>query len=617
MKIYLYITILFFVIASYSCTDDFADLNSNPSTIAEPDLRFSTAAAINAMYNQKYLNWFYNARTIDFPFSQYQTITRTGNGSMMNRIGGATPQYLYPNLFPQTRDIQHRIDEAKDESYAALKAITYCIQIQPALYNTDYLGGMIYSQAGMAAYTDPPLLTLKIDTQKELFDHMLEELNDCINTLETVDLNSQFNIGNQDIIYKGDYQKWGKFANLLKLKIAARLVNIDRERALDIAEEVTKSKIGYMNALDDDFIWHSGINASGCDNTQMHLGHVNEKLVDMMVKYKDPRIRFTYRKNDFNGQVINAFIETKTKLPSCIKSRIELNADGSFKNYKDIEEPWARYIGASISPDAATKAENDCFFKEKTKNKVTIGKTSKYYSCSARNMRQIQNPYYDKIYPTAPGGAVIEVTEDAPELVVVLGSSAETNLYLAEFKLLGANLPRPAKDYLILGVQHSVERHDWVAKVMEIPYYNSDPVYKSVLMQEKGAVKLRDKEIIDLLNTEICDLSSDGLEKVYIHQLINFMQGPGDHWTTVRRSGIPKRNSKYYPWTPLIANGEELVLPRRCVVDVTDPTDINFKNREEWLKQTGYTPGAIEPEILNKERIWFDNKNPKYGEGPK
>lgn len=617
MKKYLFILLLSFVITSIGCTDDFAELNSNPSTIAEPDLRFSTAAAINAMYNQKYLNWYYNARTIDFPYSQYQTTGSGGNGSMMNRIGGATPQYLYPTLFPQTRDIQHRIDEANDETYAALKAITYCMQIQPALYNTDYSGGMIYSQAGMAAYTDPPLLTLKIDTQKELFDYMLEELNACLNILETVDLSKQFTIGGQDIVYNGDYEKWGKFANLLKLKIAARLINADREQALRIAEEVVNSSIGYMNSLEDDFVWHSGLNVKGCDNTQMNYGHVNEKLVEMMVKYKDPRIRFTYRKNDFNDDVINAFIATEKELPPFIKEKINFNEDGTFASYKSPGEPWVRYVGAPISPDDATDAGNDWYFMQDVKNKITIGSASKAYSSTSRNMRQVQNPYYDKVYPTKPGGAVIEDTEDAPELIVVLGSSAETNLYLAEFKLLGANLPLAAQDYLNKGVKLSVQRHDLVARAMEIPYYESDPVYNSSEMQEKGSVRLKDGEIETLLGSLICDVSVNGLEKVYIHQLINFMQGPGDHWATVRRSGIPKKNSDYYPWTALEANGVELIMPRRIVIDVTDPTDINFENREIWLKQTGYTAGAIEPEVLNKERIWFDKESPNYGEGPK
>ena len=38
--------------------DDFAELNSDPSTLAEPDLRYSAAKVINDMYTNDYTLWF-------------------------------------------------------------------------------------------------------------------------------------------------------------------------------------------------------------------------------------------------------------------------------------------------------------------------------------------------------------------------------------------------------------------------------------------------------------------------------------------------------------------------------------------------------------------------------
>ena len=45
-------------------------------------------------------------------------------------------------------------------------------------------------------------------------------------------------LNNQDFIYKGDLKKWGKLANSLKLKIASRLINKDRNRAFEIVKQV-------------------------------------------------------------------------------------------------------------------------------------------------------------------------------------------------------------------------------------------------------------------------------------------------------------------------------------------------------------------------------------------
>ena len=55
----------------------------------------------------------------------------------------------------------------------------------------------------------------------------------------------------------------------------------------------------------------------------------------------------------------------------------------------------------------------------------------------------------DFTFPTAPKGKVVQDTEDNPLYEMTL-STAEMNLYLAEFKLLGANLPHTAAEYFKL-----------------------------------------------------------------------------------------------------------------------------------------------------------------------
>lgn len=52
----------------------------------------------------------------------------------------------------------------------------------------------------------------------------------------------------------------------------------------------------------------------------------------------------------------------------------------------------------------------------------------------------------DFTYPVAAGDPVIQDIEDNPWYGMYM-TTAEVNLYLAEFKLLGANLPGSAQDY--------------------------------------------------------------------------------------------------------------------------------------------------------------------------
>jgi hypothetical protein len=513
---------------------------------------------------------------------------------------------------PQTMDIRARIDAMPDEekgNYKALRALTYPVQIATALTITDYTGSLVYTEAGLAPYTNPPLLTPTVDNQETLFNTWLAELDEAIAGLTADD---QFAMGNQDRIYGGDYDKWAKYCNLLKLRIAARLVNKDRAKAIQIVEQVVGSSAGYMDDLNDDFIYKRDIKYYG-SGEGMWIGYAAKNLLDFLLENKDPRLRFIFEKNHFNGEVVQAFIDAEMALPPYIEPLVEYDTDGNFAGWKGDGEPWVRYHGAPLSPDAVLDPANEMYFNQGATNKID----TKTYSATSLYSEKLIRTTYDYTYPTKPGGRIIELKDNEPPLYVILGTSAETNLYLAEFKLLGANLPKSAQEYLNWGVELSVMRADKFAEHQQMPYYNGDPVYVDDAEMEAGATKLRDGEIANLLTHEAYDLSVDGLEKVYIQQYINFMNTPNDLWTTVRRSGIPKKGSAYLAWDNYTVSGSEIPIPRRFVVGTPTLDDINYSNKMSAVQEQGFTTGTPEPTTLNTERLWFDKENPTYGAGPK
>ncbi|GAA5222021.1 SusD/RagB family nutrient-binding outer membrane lipoprotein [Membranihabitans marinus] len=615
-KIYNLIWVLL-VLAFAGCDrDKFAELNSNPSTLSEPDLRFSMTEAIEQIYNNDYTIWFYTNFQYLYPWTQVTTV-QGGNGADFNLMGPYGAQGLYGSLFPQTMDIRMRIDDMSEEEQAVrqgFKALTYPIQISPALVNTDLTGSMIYSQAGLAPYTNPPLLTPEYDNQSMLFDTWLSELDEALNILEDTD--GQLTLGSQDLIYEGDYDKWAKYCNLLKLKIAARLVHKDRSKALQIAEEVANSPVGYMDDINDDFVYNRGINYYGTGNG-MWIGYGNQKLIDFLIEVKDPRVRFNFKKNDFNGEVVQAFIDADQALPPFIEPLVKLDDDGNFDGWNAPGEPWVRYHGAPISPDATQDPANDIYFNQAAYNRIAANGTEKTYSSTVLFQEKLTRTQYDYTYPTKPGGRVLELNDNQPPLQVLLGSSAETNLYLAEFKQLGANLPKSAQEYLNRGVELSVKRADLIAKNNQFPYYNNDPVYTDPDESAAAGTYLRDSEVTDLLSQEALDLSTDALEKIYIQQYINFMNTPNDLWATVRRSGVPMKGSSYLEWEEFTSSGTEMPIPRRFTVSTPTADNLNYANQLKSVQDQGFTTGDPNPNILSQERLWFDQDSPEYGEGPK
>lgn len=606
-----------FLMIGWGCDKDkFAELNSNPSTVSTPDLRFSVATSIDQMYSNDYTTWFYNNFSYIYPWTQV-TSKQGGNSSDFVDMGPSASFDLYSRLFTQTLDVRTVIDkmaEPEKSSYQAMRAMTYATQILPAMHNTDNNGSLVYTEAGLAPYTNPPLLTPVLDNQSKLFTTWLKELNDAINVLSTA--KNQVSLGSQDVIYGGDYTKWAKFCNLLKLKIAARLVNQDRAQALKIAAEVASSPVGYMDGLGDDFVYQKGIKYYGTGNG-MWIGFAGKNLVDFMVGNKDPRVRFIFEKNAFNAEVVQAFLDAGKTLPPYVAQYANVDANKKFTGWKAPGEPWVRYHGAPVSPDAKQDPANNIYFNQSELNRLTVGGVQKTYASTSLYSEKMVRTTYDYTYPTKPGGRVIELKDNDPGLNVLLGSSAETNLLLAEFKLLGASLPKSAQEYFNKGVELSILRMDALAKNNQMPYYNNDPVYTNTEEAEAAATKLRSGEIADLLAKPICNLATDGLEKVYIQQYINYMNTPGDVWTTVRRSGVPKIGSTYLAWEKFTNGGNEMAIPRRFVITMPGKDDINYANKMAAITEQGITPAVLDPIKLNTERFWFDKTNPQYGAGPK
>ncbi len=603
---------LIFILAIGCDKDKFAELNSNPSTLSEPDLRYSMTKAIEQMYGNDYTNWFYSNFQYIYPWAQVVTM-RGGNGPDFNLMGPAGGQSIYGSLVPQTMDIRVRIDAMPEEdmaTYAAMRALTFPVQIAPALTMTDNGGSMVYTEAGLAPYTNPPLLTPVLDNQEVLFDTWLAELDASI----AVFSNSEglFTMGAQDRIYGGNYEKWAKYCNLLKLKIAARLINKDRDKAIAIAQEVASSSVGYMDALNDDFVYKRGIKYHGTGNG-MWIGWGSKNLIDYLLTNKDPRLRFIFEKNQFNGEVVQAFIDAEMALPDYIAPLVELDGEGNFAGWNGDGEPWVRYHGVPLSPDATQDPANEKYFNQAATNKIE----NKTYIATSLYSEKLVRSTYNYTYPTKPGGRVLQLKDNDPPLNVILGSAAETNLYLAEFKLLGANLPKSAQEYFNWGVELSVLRANALAKNQQMPYYDGDPVYEDVDVAAAAATKLRDGEITALLAQPSYDLGTDGLEKVYIQQYINFMNTPNDIWTTVRRSGIPKKGSSYLAWETFTNSGSEMPIPRRFTVGTPTEDNLNYANQLAAVQEQGFTTGTPEPTVLESERLWFDKENPAKGSGPK
>lgn len=617
---------------TWGCKDDFADINTDPSVVNDPDIRYLFTQALKDFDPYNYHYWFYQGSQYYFDWAQVSSTTDI-NMNIMGAVG-SVPLY---NVMLTTEEIKHLVDVefAPEESarYQHIKAMCNPLVVYLGLMATDMDGSIAYTEAMKGRYTNPALLTPKYDTQKELFDTWLSELDASIKILTNPVMHDgkevqQVSLQGQDVVYKGDASKWAKYANSLKLRIAVRLLHQDREKAFKIAQEVVNSPAGILSSVEDDFVYNLGSEQYHFHDAVDRLGYANKSLIDFMVSNKDPRVRLHFRKNSFNSKVIQAFFDTrfeqdsnpdfkgrKADIPPYIREYVETekNAEGKevFKGWKAPGEPWVRYYGRPVLITANLEAEYlDYFDSDRFKIKLN-GVERSYSPFSSYNEENIRGQI-DFTYPDAPGAPVVQDKDDNP-WYGVLFTTAEVNLYLAEFSLLGATLPKSAEQYFNDAIRASVTITDKVAGLNRIPYYHE--VFD---VEFEKSIKLVDGEIDTLLEHEAYQLTGDlntKLEKVYLQQYIHFINIPNELFVTVRRSGVPKKDSKYLAREVFLKN-EAYPIPRRFIKNAVETSDLLYDIKMHAYKEQGFSVGNFDPAILNAERVWYDKGAPNYGEGP-
>lgn len=117
-----------------------------------------------------------------------------------------------------------------------------------ALANTDTYGDMPFREYVRARV--PETNNVAYDTQEEVYDAMFRMLEQAVDSIDLADA-TQYSPGSDDICYFGDYSKWVRFANTLRLRMALRISNIDPARAQREAQAAMSHPAGLILSNDD------------------------------------------------------------------------------------------------------------------------------------------------------------------------------------------------------------------------------------------------------------------------------------------------------------------------------------------------------------------------------
>jgi hypothetical protein len=288
------------LLLSSSCTKNFEGLNTNPTKVTKaqaagdfqyiggflPDMEENIASPVDYTYQvQQNLN-------ADI-FSGYMSSPDYGFGpnnatyfmryDWNNQAFDTGNQHIMNN-WQQVKALAR----PQDQHFVAIALI---LKVEGMHRVTDIYGPIPYSQYGTGNFYIP------YDSQQAIYTRFFNELDTAVNTLTAY---VKANPGATpfkpfDLIYGGDYTKWLKFANTLRLRLAMRIVYADAATAKTQAEKAVADPNGLLSDPKNDPALLNMVNGLSYQNALWNITNgyndicMGAPMQSIIEGYNDPR----------------------------------------------------------------------------------------------------------------------------------------------------------------------------------------------------------------------------------------------------------------------------------------------------------------------------------------
>jgi hypothetical protein len=156
---------------------------------------------------------------------------------------------------------------------------------------SDLYGPIIYTKFGKLTADGG----VEYDCQEVAYDAFFKDLDAAVATLTPLaqDPNAAKSFTNFDLVYGGDYGKWVRFANSLRLRLAIRISKVDPARAKTEGEKAISHPLGVITSNDDNFLVTSDggvthpLNVMDNAWNDIRMGAPMESILS---GYNDPRL---------------------------------------------------------------------------------------------------------------------------------------------------------------------------------------------------------------------------------------------------------------------------------------------------------------------------------------
>ena len=282
------------------CTSNFEEYNTNPYEphSLNPPMLFATmiTTGINVQQNDNQMI----DQMVAGPFSGYLAMANSWGGSNFNTFNQTESWNQIPFNTPFEKFYSNYFKlETATGGKGHYWAMAKLLRVNTMLRVTDCYGPIPYSQVANGK------TAVAYDSQEDVYKHMFEDLDYAVQILgEFVDeVGGLKPLEGYDPVYNGDYNKWMRFANSLKLRLAVRISNVAPELARAKAEEAVKSARGLIDTNDNNAYVGVGAEPNPLWLVASSWGEIriNATIASYMKGYSDPRSAVYFTTSKLGG----------------------------------------------------------------------------------------------------------------------------------------------------------------------------------------------------------------------------------------------------------------------------------------------------------------------------
>jgi hypothetical protein len=281
---------------SFSCTDNFEYYNTHRTNPSPEDM--TVVEQVGTLFpGMLYL--MHNAHENDNQMieqmvgNQYGGYMVTNNNWQGTNFGTFNPsagwvEYPFNKLFSGFYANYFKIADVTGKK-GYIYAWATIVRVAVMLRVTDTYGPIPYSMMGDGN------MQVSYDEEQAVYHNMIDGLTESVATLTAFvggSTGTNSILAEYDAVYRGDFTRWIKFANSLKLRMAVRIAHVDEAYAKQAMQEALAG-IGPIESNSDNAFLPTTDNPYRKSAIEWNNGNgdvrINATLTAYMNGYKDPR----------------------------------------------------------------------------------------------------------------------------------------------------------------------------------------------------------------------------------------------------------------------------------------------------------------------------------------